>query len=420
MSASAYLLFVESNTSGSGVDALRKARELGWQPVLFTRKSSLYAGADQTGAMIVCCETNDLPELRQAIATLLSEQPGAVAGITTTSEFYVETVAVLAAERGLPTNPPEMIRSCRNKGLTRQRLTAAGLPQPRFVLVEQLEQLATAIAEIGLPCVVKPADDTGSFGVRLCATPEELRAHAAELLAMRSNVRGQMNAGAILCEEYIDAPEFSVETFAWDGEIVCVGITQKQVSAPPFFVELGHLFPAELAETDAQQIKETTRTALLLLGNRNGPVHTEIKLTPRGCVIIEINPRLAGGMIPELIVQATGIDLLTNQLLAASGCEPDLVPSRRAYAGIAFLTAPSAGFFGGVPQLDGLRSQPGVIQAVVTKGVGQSVQPAQSAYDRLGYVILQAEDRPALMERLRQTRQQLGITIVPAPIPNQS
>lgn len=415
MSERKYLLFVEANTSGSGVHALRKALELGWQPVLFTRKPSLYAGADQTGATIIACETNDLPVLRQAIAALLAEQPGTVVGITTTSEFYVETVAVLAAERGLPTNPPEMIRSCRNKGQTRQRLTAAGLPQPRFVIVDQLDQLSAAIDEIGLPCVVKPADDTGSFGVRLCATAEDARAHAAELLAMRSNVRGQANSGSILCEEYIDAPEFSVETFAWNGEIVCIGITQKQVSRPPFFVELGHVFPADLSEADGRQIEETTRAALQLLGNRNGPIHTEIKLTPRGCVIIEINPRLAGGMIPELVIQATGIDLLTNQLLAASGVAPDLDPSRRAYAGIVFLTAPDAGVFGGVPQLDALRTQPGVVQAVVTKAIGQSVQPAHSAYDRLGYVILQAEDRPALAERLRQARQQLLISVEPVP-----
>ncbi|MBV9791151.1 MAG: ATP-grasp domain-containing protein, partial [Chloroflexi bacterium] len=251
--------------------------------------------------------------------------------------------------------------------------------------------------------------------VRLCATPEDARAHAAELLAMRSNVRGQANSGAILCEEYIDAPEFSVETFAWNGQIVCVGITQKHVSKPPFFVELGHVFPADLSEADARQIEETTRAALELLGNRNGPIHTEIKLTPRGCVIIEINPRLAGGMIPELVAQSTGIDLLTNQLLAASGVAPQLEPRRQAYAGIVFLTAPSAGVFGGVPQLDALRAQPGVVQAVVTKAVGQQVQPAHSAYDRLGYVILTAEDRATLAERLQQMRQQLEITVEPIP-----
>jgi S-sulfo-L-cysteine synthase (3-phospho-L-serine-dependent) len=415
MTERSYLLFVESNTTGSGVHALRKARDLGWQPVLLTRKPVLYAGAAETGATIVVCETNELSELRRAIDGLLAEQPGTVAGITTTSEFYVETVAVLAAERGLPTNPPEMIRACRNKGQTRQRLTAAGLPQPRFVIVEQIAQLPAAIAAIGLPCVVKPADDTGSFGVRLCATSEELHTHAAELLAMRTNVRGQSNAGAILCEEYIDAPEFSVETFAWNGAIVCVGITQKQVSTPPFFVELGHVFPAALTQDAARRIEETTLAALRLLGNRNGPVHTEVKLTPRGCVIVEINPRLAGGMIPELVLQATGIDLLTNQLLAASNREPELEPRRRACAGIVFLTAPDAGIFGGVPQIEALRVQPAVVQAVITKAVGQPVQAPRSAYDRLGYVILQAEDRSALAELLRQAQQQLQIVVEPAP-----
>jgi hypothetical protein len=80
-----------------------------------------------------------------------------------------------------------------------------------------------------------------------------------------------------------------------------------------------------------------------------------------------------------------------------------------------FLTAPDAGIFGGVPQIEALRVQPAVVQAVITKAVGQPVQAPRSAYDRLGYVILQAEDRSALAELLRQAQQQLQIVVEPAP-----
>ena len=85
------------------------------------------------------------------------------------------------------------------------------------------------------------------------------------------------------------------------------------------------------------------RAALAATGMRLGPTHTEVKVTDAGPSIVEINARAAGGMIPELVRLATGVDLLEQQLRAAAGLPLDLVPTRERVAGIRFLLAPADG-----------------------------------------------------------------------------
>lgn len=409
-----YLFFIESNTTGSGMQALRAAREMGLEPVLFTRDRSRYRGVEATGCAIVPCETNLVQELRGACADFVRAFPGTVAGITTTSEFYVETVALIASEYGTPTNAPDMIRACRNKARTREVLTAAGLPQPRFTLVRCAEETAAAVGLVGLPCVIKPCDDTASYGVKLCRSVGEAQEAVGLLLQRHTNVRGQPVIEAVLCEEYIDAPEFSVEMFAWQGDITCVGITQKRLAGLPHFIEVGHIFPAQLPPEQWDALESTTRQALGLLGNLYGPTHTEVKLTDRGGVIIEINPRLAGGMIPELMIQARGLNLLDNQLLAACGRPPELTPTRSCWAGIHFLTAPAEGRFAGVQNLDQLQSDPDVVQVDVTAAAGAAVRPPLSAYDRLGFVIARADTYADMLRKLEWVRQTAAVAVAPA------
>ena len=52
--------------------------------------------------------------------------------------------------------------------------------------------------------------------------------------------------------------------------------------------------------------------ALRALGLGWGPAHVELRLTQDGPRIVEVNPRLAGGMIPRMVEEALGIDLIEH------------------------------------------------------------------------------------------------------------
>ncbi|MFB8144062.1 pyridoxal-phosphate dependent enzyme [Streptomyces parvus] len=395
-----HLLFVESNTTGTGMTALRSSAALGFRPVLLTGDPDRYAGLGDTGCEILRCETNDANALRAAIQERFTREE--IAGITTTSDFYVPAVADLAEWLGLPGSPAAAVTLCRNKALLRARLAEAGVAQPRFALVTVPDDVADAVAGVGLPCVVKPVDDSGSNNVLLCRTPEEAVGQAELILGIHTNVRGMPTARTVLVEEFVDAPEFSVEVFSREGVAECVGVTAKRVGGAPHFVENRHVFPAGLSAEDRDALVGAVSAALAACGVEFGPTHTEVRLTPDGPVIIEINPRLAGGMIPELIRLATGVDLLEQQLRAAAGLETFLGPTREGHAGIQFLISGRKGVLTGVGGVPEASRVAGVEEVRVTGRAGARVRPARNAYDRLGHVIVSGAT-PAAVERVLDT-----------------
>jgi len=80
------------------------------------------------------------------------------------------------------------------------------------------------------------------------------------------------------------------------------------VGMAPFFEELGHVVDAGDPLLADAELVATLAVAHRAIGFRYGVTHTEVKLTTRGPVIVEINGRLGGDLIPLLGRYATGIE----------------------------------------------------------------------------------------------------------------
>ncbi|MEV4319528.1 ATP-grasp domain-containing protein [Actinocrispum sp. NPDC049592] len=400
------LIFVESNTTGSGMLALTTARRLGLDPVLLSGRPQRYAGLAETGVEVIECDTNS-PE---AIASRL---PGRIAGVTTTSEYFLEVVAQVAHCLGLPGNPPEAVRRCRDKSATREALAREGVGQPRFVAVRHHRLLTPTLRKVGLPCVVKPVNESGSQDVVLCHSEPQVRAHLRRILSARVNARDQPVPGVALVEEYLDAAEYSVEMFSSAGTATCVGITAKSVSGDPYFVESGHHYPAALSPSPTQQLICLARDALDAVGLREGPSHIEVKLSPSRAAVVEINARLAGGMIPELVRLVDGIDLIEQQIRAVAGRPVDLTPVRREdrCAGIRFLMVDRTGRVASVSGVEQAMALPGVHRVHVSAAPGSGVARAQDAYGRIGHVIAGGPDSAEVESRLDRALDLIRIAV---------
>jgi cysteine synthase A len=372
--------FVESNTTGTGAIALQRLQAQGEDVTFVTRDRSRYPFLD--GTCVLEVETNDAATLLSAVRTL---SPDAV---VTFSTFYVAAVARLAAALGLRYLAPAAAATCHDKAAARRALRAAGVPDPRFWVIDSAAEACRLSTEVAYPCVMKPPADSGSVGVLRLENAREFREHFDRLTAATANERGQAQSPSVLVEELLDGPEFSVESMTWaSGQTQIIGITRKHLSAPPYFVELGHDFPARLPVPDRLAIEAHVTRALDAVGFDFGPAHTEVRLTAQGPRIVEINPRLAGGMIPELVRLATGIDLIDGYLRALVGEAVPLLATRDHQASIRFVTASRPGTLTAVPSCDDLRARRGVRALEFTARAGRAVVPARCATDRLGYVI---------------------------------
>jgi hypothetical protein len=120
--------------------------------------------------------------------------------------------------------------------------------------------------------------------------------------------------------------------------------------------------------------------------------HTEVKLTARGPVIIEVNARLGGDLIPYLGLLATGIDPGRVAAEVAAGLEPSLAPSRTGCVGIRFLYPPADCRVRGVTLPD-VRRVAEVVEAKAMVPPGATLHlPPRAHIDRYAYVICRADD----------------------------
>lgn len=201
----------------------------------------------------------------------------------------------------------------RDKALMRKKLSEASFLSPSYFPIRSLQEAYERSRMLSWPMILKPADYGGSSGVKLIHNESEVE-EAYKAAVTKSSI------GTCILEEYIKGREYSVETITWSkGTHLTLGITQKDTTPPPFFVELGHIFPALLSEAEAASIVRTTQRALDVLGIERGASHTEVKLTPHGPMVIEVGGRLAGDFIPKLVWMSTKTNPYLLELSAIVG-----------------------------------------------------------------------------------------------------
>ncbi|MFD0277926.1 ATP-grasp domain-containing protein [Kitasatospora sp. NPDC127111] len=311
-------------------------------------------------------------------------------GVLSSCDYYLPLVARVARRLGLPGPAPEAVAAACRKDLTRRALAEAGVPGPAFALCADREQARAAARAIGFPLVVKPVDLCAGMLVREVSDERELALALRALEEFPVNARGQRRAPVVLLEELLTGPEVSVETVSAGGVAHVVGVTDKSVGGAPAFIETGHMFPAALAPADAAAAADTALAALAALGLDQVVAHTEIKLTPAGPRVVEVNPRPAGNRITELVRRVTGIDLAAACVDVAIGRRPDLTarPTGVASAAIAFLV-PGEGQVGLLEGFDGeaaVRRDPAVVELTLA-APGREVRPATSNNEYLGHVM---------------------------------
>ncbi|MFE2013025.1 ATP-grasp domain-containing protein [Streptomyces sp. NPDC059491] len=389
------LLLVESNTTGTGRQFAQRARALGAEPVLLAADPGRYPYAAEDDLRTVVVDTADADALWAAVTALAARAP--IAGVLSSSEYYVATAADLARRLGLHGPSADAVRACRDKSLQRRALAAAGVPVPLFSVAGDVAEALAAAQWLGGPVVVKPVQGSGSLGVRLCRDRDEVAEHARVLLAATVNERGLSTPGVVLVEQYLTGREFSVEVFGEDAVVTVA----KHVGAPPVFVETGHDVPALLPAAQAAALVDSAVHAVKALGLGWGAAHVELRLDGDVARVIEVNPRLAGGMIPELVRRARGIDLVGAQVRAALGRDVDLAHPAADAAGAAsirFLTARAESVLADVTAAEtAARAVPGVVDTALYRPAGTRVEPAEDFRGRVGHVIAAGEtpDRTA-------------------------
>lgn len=233
------------------------------------------------------------------------------------SEVAVHPQNFLLRKLGLPCNSQQTENLTTHKYLMREAMKAGGVDSPNFTLVKKDDSLDDVVARIGnfsFPLIVKPCDLSSSRGVYKIDSVNDLKDGLDYAFSWSET-------GEAILEEYIDGPEYSGESIAFDGEYHLLAITEKSTTGAPHFVETGHRQPANLSEEMVEKVRETLFKAFKALDIKYGAIHPEFRITPEGRILfMEVATRMGGDCIgTDLVPLSSGYDYLGMVIDAGCG-----------------------------------------------------------------------------------------------------
>jgi len=205
----------------------------------------------------------------------------------------------LAYALGVRGNGIEQSALRRNKYLQSEAVRSAGFLAAYQALASSTADVDAFLAEhtpSPYKMVVKPVDGAGSEGVAICDSAEGVRAAYASL-AGATNGLGLENTSVLLME-YLAGDEYVIDSVSRDCEhkVVAIWKYDKRVfyGAPVVYYGM-RMLQLDDEEGLRAMVRYIVDGVLPALGIANGAVHSELKATPRGPVLIEANCRLHGG-----------------------------------------------------------------------------------------------------------------------------
>ena len=310
----------------------------------------------------------------------------AIDGVLCWDEARILQTAHIAEALGLPGGDVAMVNRCRDKHLTRTALAEHGVPQPKSILVDTVDEALAVAGDLGYPVILKPRALAASLGVVKVNSPEELAtnwdfAHDTTVPeAPHYDVK-------VLVEEFADGYEISIDAAVYQGQVTPFCLARKEIGYPPYAEEIGHIVDAADPLLADDQLVQVLVDAHKAIAFTDGVTHTEIMITADGPKLIEINARIGGDLIPYLGLQATGVDPGLAAAAVACGRQPALIPDRTMVGGVRFFyvdeddtVLDSVGF-----DADGLAATIDQLVPLMEAGQTTSPPPAGTLWGRIAY-----------------------------------
>jgi biotin carboxylase len=301
-------------------------------------------------------------------------------GVIVFTDAPIRLAAAVAEKLNLPFHTVESARLLTDKVAQRAALQDAGLPVPFFAAVRQGEHETN----VPYPAVLKPREGAGGRDTFKIENSDQLAGALSEC---------DPNEEFIL-EEWLpdraplgpSADLVSVESMVREGTIEHIAVTGRFPFAPPFR-ETGLFLPSDLGTAEVAAVTTLAGAAIEAMQVRQGFLHTEIKMTPDGPRIVEVNGRLGGG-ISGMIARIGGPSLLVWAVRLALGQDvgklPILTASKIAF--YYFIVSPlSAVQVATISSLDELGALPGVDDVRLNRPPGDTVDSRESSHQ--GHVI---------------------------------
>ncbi len=291
----------------SGTQACKALREEGYRVILVNSNPATIMTDPETAD-----STYVEPVTPETVAKIVeNERPDALlptlggqTGLNTALAVYDSGVLDKFGVEMIGANS-DVIRKAEDRDLFRAAMVNCGLENPRSGIAHDLDDARRCLAEIGLPCVIRPAFTLGGTGGGIAYNVEEFETIAARGLSLSMN-------SEILVEEYLHGwKEFEMEVMRDNADNVVIICSIENFD--PMGVHTGDsitVAPAQtLTDREYQNLRNASLTIMREIGIECGGSNCQFAINPDDgrLVVIEMNPRVSRSS--ALASKATGFPI---------------------------------------------------------------------------------------------------------------
>lgn len=321
----------------------------------------------------------------------------------------VVTVAYVQEQMNLPSlGPYESVCVLQNKDKFRNFLAQNGFNVPAAKGFSSVEEALSEIYWYPWPVIVKPTDAAGSKGVTRVDRVEELE--AALEYAFEHSISKR-----VIVEEFIEKIGCSSDTdsFSVNGELKFISFSAQRFdeNAANPYTPSTYSWPSTFTAEQESELTSEIQRLLTLLGMRTSIYNIETRIGTNGKpYIMEVSPRGGGNRLAEMLRFATGVDLITNSVLAAVG-EKVVDVEQKPYDGHwaeVILHADKDGKFIEV-KIDDEFHKAHIVEIDLWVNRGDKVSAFRGANDAIGTLVLRFDSEDELLQAI--TCQQTWLTV---------
>ena len=325
---------------------------------------------------------NDVKEKLQDVTHILPVDHSAL-------KFSAYLVDLLKAKG----NNTKSINTAMNKFESRNIFNSISEIKIQNAIVNKIEDIEIFINENGTS-VLKPIYGTASKSVIKVESFQENKAEVEKLMRDCSDQD-------LIIEEFVDGSEYALEGNLINSELNKIVIFDKPINyKEPYFEESIYIAPTEIPDKTQKEIVNLIGKACKKLGLENGPVHVEFKIYNKEIFIIEINPRMIGGLCSRCLsfgLFKTSLEeialhaFLNNELKSI-----DLLSN---FVGVLMIPTPISGKFISINKNE-LESIPNVSGVEITVSENSNLLEPPFGDKYLGFVFSQGDSKEKVMESL--------------------
>ena len=290
-------------------------------------------------------------------------------------------------------NNTKSINTAMNKFESRKIFNSISEIKIQNAIVKKIEDIEIFINENGTS-VLKPIYGTASKSVIKVESFQENKAEVEKLMQDCSDQD-------LIIEEFVDGSEYALEGNLINSELNKIVIFDKPINyKEPYFEESIYIAPTEIPDKTQKEIVNLIGKACKKLGLENGPVHVEFKIHNNEIFIIEINPRMIGGLCSRCLsfgLFKTSLEeialhaFLNNELKSI-----DLLSN---FVGVLMIPTPISGKFISINKNE-LESIPNVSGVEITVSENSNLLEPPFGDKYLGFVFSQGDSKEKVMESL--------------------